>query len=281
MRSAICLLCLLLLPQCSPAVADETPSEAKKWEQKYEELLKSRADIRAKVARGDATKEQVIAWMKKGGDKYNRARVEVKDPAEFRKVTEGDVIFSGPQPGEKLPPFKATGLRGERKGLEYDPVAAAGGKPLLLIFQDNSVVGQKGLLLCGKALARIAKKSSTGLQVSTTFLVDDPAPETIFQYDFMDQIDDVIQMSVSRERRDGPGIYGLNRIVAMTILVARDGKVLHNFPSSSRCCISILTCSGPSPTRSASSARRFRAGSTRRENTKGNEHGPAPRTWRT
>ncbi len=207
-------------------------------EQRYEQLLKDRPAIRQKIESGRATKEDVLQWLRQGDRReskrraskgeYYRKRIEVKDPAEFSKTLE-KVVFSGPQPGEKLPPLTVTGIRGDFVGSEYDPVAVAGKKPLVLIFQDNSVVGQKGLLLTGPALARIAEKSPTGLHVSTTFLVDDPTPRAIFKYDFVDQISDVIQMSISSDGRDGPGIYGLNRNVAMTIIVAKDRKVLHNF----------------------------------------------------
>ena len=31
-----------------------------------------------------------------------------------------DPVFSGPQPGEKLPPLKMTGVRGELKEKEFD-----------------------------------------------------------------------------------------------------------------------------------------------------------------
>lgn len=226
----------LLAQVITTGFADDSPSDTKQWEKKYDQLLKDRPEIRKKVESGGATKEQVIAWLKRGGDRkkssggkrYDGAKVEVKDPADFRKSKE-NVIYSGPQPGERLPAFKAVGLRGRHKGKVIDPVALADGKPLVLIFQDNSVVGQKGLLLCGNLLATIAENCPQGLHVSTTFLVDDPTLSKVFEYDFMDEIDNVIQMSVSRDRRDGPGAYGLNRSVAMTIIVARDGKVLHTF----------------------------------------------------
>ena len=43
------------------------------------------------------------------------------------------------------------------------------------------------------------------------------------------RLPEVITLGVSREGREGPGSYGLNRNVSMTVLVAREGKVLHNF----------------------------------------------------
>ena len=214
--------------------AEETASETDHWEKTYQQQLKEHPEIRRKVESGGATKEEVIAWMKKGGDhqrkksRYYGWNVDVKDPTGFQQ-TQAKLVYSGPQPGEKLPALRVIGLRGPHKGKDYDPVAAAKGKPLVLIFQDNSVVGQKGLFLCGEPFARIAEKAPHVFHVSTTFLVDDPTPSDIFKYDFMHEIADVIEMSISTDCRDGPGAYGLNRNVAMTVIVARDGKVLHNF----------------------------------------------------
>lgn len=206
------------------------------WDAAYEKLIKNNPDVARKVENGDATKADVIAWMKrkagggKGGKKkFYGAKIEVKDPRGFKKEGEKN-LFSGPQPGEKLPPFKVVGLHGERKGKEYDPVVLADGKPLVLIFQDNQVPGQKGLLLNGQIFESIAKNSPKGLEVHSVFLVDDPTPENVFEYDFKNEIAKTVQMSVSKDRRDGPGSYGLNRNLGMTLIVARNGKVLHNFP---------------------------------------------------
>jgi len=221
----------------------EKMSPAKKdidWDAAYEKLLKDRPDVARKVANGGATKEQIIAYLKNmenGGRKGARGKgksgngkpVVIKDPGGFKQEGE-TAVFSGPQTGEKLPSFKVIGLHGQRKGQEYDPVQLAGGKPLVLIFQDNQVPGQKGLLLNGDVLTQIAKNSPKGLEVHSVFLVDDPTPENVFEYDFKDRIPPVIQLSISKDRRDGPGSYGLNRNLGMTIIVARDGKVLHNFP---------------------------------------------------
>ena len=46
--------------------------DAVDWDRKYKSLLKERPDIRKKVETGGATKEDVIAWMKKGGDKMKK-----------------------------------------------------------------------------------------------------------------------------------------------------------------------------------------------------------------
>ncbi|MEM9587568.1 MAG: hypothetical protein AAGA03_09825, partial [Planctomycetota bacterium] len=36
------------------------------------------------------------------------------------------------------------------------------------------------------------------------------------------------QLAVSPDGREGPGSYGLNRNVALTMLFAKDGQVIHN-----------------------------------------------------
>ncbi len=206
-----------------------------KWNQAYEKLLKARPEIAAKVESGNATKEDVIAWMKgqkkshkPGAAKYLAGRIEVKDPAEFHKGQK-NVVYSGPQRGEKLPLFNVTGVRNELKGKKLSPVERAGEKPAVLIFQDNGVVGQKGIYLCSPVFQRFAEKSKAGLHVSTTFLVDDPQATNLFEHDFMSEIPKLVEMGIAVDGRDGPGVYGLNRNVAMTIIVAKDGKVLHNF----------------------------------------------------
>lgn len=231
--------CFVLLTLAAPlAAAEETTFDAA-LEQAYEKLLREDPSVRRKVERGDATKEQVIEWLRQGGGRRRAAKpsgekqyygkaFEVKDPSSLLTDREA-VVYSGPQSGERLPPFVARGMRGAIKDQAYDPVAVADGGPLVLIFQGDSVVGLKGLLLSGPVLRRIAEASPNGLLISTTFLADDPSPRSIFEYDFVDEISDVVQMSVSTDGRDGPGVYGLNRNVAMTILVARDGVVLHNF----------------------------------------------------
>src|SRR5262245_43421000 len=43
-------------------------------------------------------------------------------------------VFSGPQPGEKVTPFKMRCVLGELAGKEVDLVSQANGKPLTIVF---------------------------------------------------------------------------------------------------------------------------------------------------
>jgi len=150
--------------------------------------------------------------------------VEVKDPSEFTNT-----VFSGPQPGEVLPPLRVTGLGGELDGEEFDAVALAKGAPHILFIQDTSPVGFKGHPGLAFLLNSVSEKSPLGLIRTIILLDDDPtkASETRGLFGGGDIAGTV--MGLSLDGRDGPGTYGLNRQVAQTIIVAKEGKVLYNF----------------------------------------------------
>ena len=161
--------------------------------------------------------------------RYRQQRkVEVKDPAGFSKSQEKP-LFSGPQSGEKLPSFKAFGIRGKTEGKELDAIAAAAGKAQVLIFQDDNRVGIRGIYGISRALSKIVEKSKKGLSIQVVFLGDDATELSSMLKRIATRLPEVITLGTSREGREGPGSYGLNRNVSMTVLVAREGKVLHNF----------------------------------------------------
>jgi hypothetical protein len=161
--------------------------------------------------------------------KYSRGKLAVKDPAGFK--TEGKQIFSGPQPGETLPAFHATSLIEDNKGKELSPVDLAGNNPQILLFQDEGGVAMRGLYGVVDAIRKIDRKSDQDLHIACVFLCDDA--ETItsrFARVFPRLRERGIDLiAVSRDGRDGPGAYGLNRTVSQTIILAKDGKVTQNF----------------------------------------------------
>ena len=158
----------------------------------------------------------------------NRRRVEVKDPAEFKRTQE-KVIFSGPQPGEKLPSLNVTNLRVDSDGKEFDAIALANGKPQILIFQDETGVGLRGLVGLTRMLSTVDEKSAQELHATAVFLGDDPGKITKIAKNIERYISSELLFGLSPDGRDGPGSYGLNRSVSQTIIFAKDGKVTHNF----------------------------------------------------
>ena len=189
--------------------------------------LAQESETRKPETREAEHKEQRGA--KRGRRQYNQKKVAVKDPDGFK--AEGKAIFSGPQPGEKVSAFEVVSLAGEEKGKEFDPIAVAGNKPHVLFFQDESGVAIRGLFGVGRAIGNIDRKSDNDLQVSCVFLTDDPDKITSsFGRLFPRMREQGIDLvAVSTDGRDGPGSYGLNRTVAQTIILAKDGKVTRNF----------------------------------------------------
>ena len=67
MRSTILLLTMLVFGSSSAAFSQEKKSATagtQDWEAAYEELLKKDGGVREKIKNGDATKEDIIAWLK-------------------------------------------------------------------------------------------------------------------------------------------------------------------------------------------------------------------------
>ena len=181
---------------------------------------------------GNETRESERKAQRSAGRErreYDQNKFPVKDPDGFK--AEGETVFSGPQPGEKVSAFTAASLAGEDKGKEIDPVAVAGDQPQVLFFQDESGVAIRGLFGVVRAIGNIDRKTDKDLHVACVFLSDDPDSITsrfgqVFPR-LREQGIDVI--AASKDGRDGPGAYGLNRTVAQTIILARNGKVTRNF----------------------------------------------------
>ncbi|TWT94439.1 hypothetical protein [Stieleria varia] len=157
-----------------------------------------------------------------------RPPVEVKDPAGFIKPKDKDV-FSGPQAGEKLPSFKAIGIAGEQSDKELDLVEIADGKPMILIFQDDTPAGIRGLFGFARAIDAIKKQTDKQLTFASVFLDDDATKISANAKRYPPNLTQLLTLAVSPDGRSGPGAYGLDRNIPMTILIVNEGKVLHNF----------------------------------------------------
>ena len=136
-------------------------------------------------------------------------------------------VYSGPQTGEIVGPFTARGVLGDWDGKELEPVTQAAGKPLLLIFVhevNRPSVGMTRVL--GDYAARRAKD---GLLCSVVFLTDDAAETEAWMKRAAGALPKEVALGISKDGKEGPGEYGLNRKVTMTILMANEGKVTANF----------------------------------------------------
>ena len=153
-----------------------------------------------------------------GSVSAQRRYLNVKDPADFRI---GDPVYSGPQPGEQLRGFSVIPASRSNRDEEFDPVALAAGKPHFLMFLDDSdIVEGLGAWL---ALRRIQKNSRSGFAATVVILGKERTTEHTFNTmddSGWDMFNRAYQIGYSPEGRDGPGAYGLNRNIRMTILIA-------------------------------------------------------------
>lgn len=149
-------------------------------------------------------------------------RAKKEAPAAEEKPKEE--LFSGPLVGEKLPAFKVRGVLGN-EGKELDFVTQADGKPLVLVFVHD--VNRPSIGMTRVLTSYTTSRAKDGLETGVVFLSDDAtaAEERIKRI----PLADATPTGVSMEGKEGPGSYGLNRKVTLTILVGKEGKVTANF----------------------------------------------------
>ena len=140
---------------------------------------------------------------------------------------EGPREFSGPQVGEKLTPFTAKAILGEEAGKEIDLVKSAAGKPLLIVFVHERNRPSVGLARLLGLYA--ASQKDKGLVSGTIYLTADATATEEWMKIAKGTLQTGIPLAISTDGQEGPGAYGLNRKVQMTVLVGKDDKVTANF----------------------------------------------------
>ena len=180
--------------------------------------------------------EQEMQGRKRERQDYQQGRYRVADPDNFK--VEGGQVFSGPQSGEKLPRFRATSLFGENKGETFNPVSLADGRPQIIFFQTDSGVALRGLFGVGNVLGKINANSDRDIHLACIFLNDDPTSLLERLGGKAERSEGILTqlkkrgvdlLAISPEGRNGPGALGLNRNVAQTVLLAKNGHVTRNY----------------------------------------------------
>ncbi len=141
---------------------------------------------------------------------------------------EDEKVFSGPQPGEKLAGFKVVGAYDDQEGKEIDFVKEAGGKPLLIVFVHDPPT-RPSMGLTRALMSYAATRSKDGLRAYVVWLHRDRTEAANYLKRARQSLGLKVPVGISLDGAEGPGAYGLNRKVSLTILVARDNKVTANF----------------------------------------------------
>jgi len=138
-----------------------------------------------------------------------------------------DQIFSGPQIGEKLAPFAVRGVFDDDAGKELDFVTQASGKPIVLIFVHDANRPSIGMTRILSTYT--ASRAKDGLATGVVWLADDSTEAEMALKRMRHALAQDAPIGISVDGREGPGSYGLNRNVTLTVLVGKGGKVTANY----------------------------------------------------
>ena len=142
-------------------------------------------------------------------------------------LIQDEPVFSGPQPGEKLVPFVATGVLGKDADQKLDIVTETDTKLCVLIFVHER--SRPAFGLSNMVLRLVQDRGPEKLAGSLIFLTDDPTETAEWMNRVPDYFPKQIRLGISVDGQEGPGAYGLNRNVALTVLIAKDNVVSASF----------------------------------------------------
>jgi hypothetical protein len=199
-----------------------------------EEVANYRGALNPRIAQsGSQARVLQNAQMERGGGNnrngYGSNEIKIADPAEWTKNLEKP-IYSGPQPGEKVPSLTAINLRGDQAGQEFDPVELAGDKLHLMVFVSKSRTFGRFLRQLRQQLQSIEENSKQPWAMSVIVCTDD-ANEAEKSFTVLDQrYPKNLVVGLSKDGSAGPPAYGLDKNLTATVIVVKNGKVANNLP---------------------------------------------------
>jgi hypothetical protein len=146
----------------------------------------------------------------------------------------GDSFPSGPLVGDKLGEFKSHAFSGPDAGKEFKFIEKTKGGPTLLIFMHGS--SDNGITRPGLQFLRPVDKyaaENEKLAAHIIWVTGDKEKTEGFLKRAENSLNLQSPIGICLDGgKDGPGAYGLNDKVAITVLVAKDNKVVANFALS-------------------------------------------------
>jgi hypothetical protein len=148
-------------------------------------------------------------------------------PTNAQEKDKKDKVFSGPQAGEKMPSFKVKGYFEPDAGKELDFIKKADGKPIVLVFVHD--LNRMSLGMTRFLTTYTASRAKDGLHTGVVWLADDVTEAENTLNRVSQALAKDAPLGISMHGKEGPGSYGLNRTMQLTILVGKEGKVTANF----------------------------------------------------
>ena len=145
-------------------------------------------------------------------------------------VVKPEPVFSGPQVGEKIVPFQVVGVYDDQAGKPLDFVTQAGGKPVMLIFMHK--LTRPSAALTRSLMSYAVTREADGLHSYVVWLP--PGGDKSAAAEYLTRARKSLNwpadtVGIAADGEEGPGAYGLNRNVELTILIAKDNVVTANY----------------------------------------------------
>jgi hypothetical protein len=134
---------------------------------------------------------------------------------------------SGPQVGDKLTSFTVRGILDDEAGKNIDLVKDAAGKPLVIFFLHERT--RPSVNLARQVLNDAAGRKGEGLDAGLVLLTSDVAATEDWVKLVTQVLPRGVPIGISTDGPEGPPAYSLSRKVQVTIIVAKEGRVVANF----------------------------------------------------
>jgi hypothetical protein len=134
---------------------------------------------------------------------------------------------SGPQVGDPLPQFTIRGVLDDEAGKTMEAVRDANGRPLVLFFIHERT--RQSIALARQVLSDAANQKSAGLEAALVFLTSDVAATEDWMKIATQALPRGVPMGISPDGPTGPPTYNLNPKVIVTVIIAKDNRVIANF----------------------------------------------------
>jgi hypothetical protein len=134
---------------------------------------------------------------------------------------------SGPQIGETVPSFTIRGVLDDEAGKTIDLVRDAAGRPLLLYFVHERT--RPSIALARQVLTEAATHKAKGLDAGLIFLTADADGTEEWMRMVSSALPRGVPIGTSPDGPTGPPVYNLNPKVVVTVVVAKDNRVIANF----------------------------------------------------
>lgn len=135
-------------------------------------------------------------------------------------------VYSGPQKGEKITPFKVISFAPDTQGKEVDYIERFDGSPTLIVFIHEITRPMAQMI---RPLDRHAHRRKERLRSVFVLLPKDMNKMERYAPVFRNVLKLKSRVGVSIDGEEGPGNYGLNREVTVTVLLAKENTVVANW----------------------------------------------------